>query len=506
MTETLRASTDTELLNRYARQQDEGAFAQLVQRHQSMVLGAAARRTGNIEMARDVAQQVFVLLARKAAHLLRHERLAGWLYQTASYEAAKIWKSEQRRQARHAELAVLASPESLCNEQWQGLEDAMIALGSSDREAIVMHYFQDQSYAEMAAASALSEAAMRKRVSRALEQLSRQLQRRSHPVSAVALLTTAAAMQTTVTANASFAASVLAISGQAHAVTWVPWTVFMTTNTTLKTTAAVVLLAAVPLVWQSTENAGLRAEGQSRTQASQSPPSTTVADSPAATARNNPADLTAAQAKLQALRVQRAAAETRLNSLQAQSAKLKDEVVVSLGRLDEVALKIAELQLLALEVNRLEGRPDEQEKLLPKLMALTTEMTPVMAEYRQIGADPKLSARMAATTTAKVAGVSEAVRAEMERRLLGHYERMHRNGLSLNRRPAQNRADWDRRYGEASAAAMRDIESLVPAALRETPMWKSQTSAEATANLDFLDAAFGDPTPKASNPPAKTAP
>lgn len=158
---------------------------------------------------------------------------------------------------------------------------------------------------------------------------------------------------------------------------------------------------------------------------------------------------------------------------------------------------------MVLEMERQEGTPEEREKLVEKVMALTAEMMPVMAEYRTIGADPKLSARMAALTTAKVAGVSDAVRAEMERRLLTHYERMKRMGLTLDQRPAQNRQDWDRRYGEASAAAMRDIESLLPSAYRDTPVWKSQISTQAEGNLNFLDAAFGEPAP---NPTGKTAP
>ncbi len=39
-------STDAELLQRYARDRDERAFAELVQRHLGVVYGAALRRTG----------------------------------------------------------------------------------------------------------------------------------------------------------------------------------------------------------------------------------------------------------------------------------------------------------------------------------------------------------------------------------------------------------------------------------------------------------------------------
>lgn len=498
------AATDSDLLHRYAREQDEGAFAQLVSRHQAMVMGVATRRTGDAELARDVTQQVFVLLARKAAQLLRHDRVTGWLYQTASYEAAKVYQSELRRRSRQARLAEQAPVRGSSDEQWQTLEEAMAALAPADREALVMHYFQDHSYAEMAAAATLSEAAMRKRVSRALDHLGRQLQRRGLPVPAVALLTSAAALQSAAPAQAALAASVLAASGSVHAASWIPWAAFMTTNTALKTTAAVAILAAAPLVWQTRENAGLRAEMHGVRESRQtSMPAGAPLETGVAAAASESEDLSAARARLESLRGERSVVEARLRALQAQAAKLRDEVVVSLGRVDEVALKVAELQLMVLEMERQEGTPEEREKLVEKVMALTAEMMPVMAEYRTIGADPKLSARMAATTTAKVAGVSDAVRIEMERRLLTHYERMKRTGLTLDQRPAQNRQDWDRRYGEASAAAMRDIENLLPAAYRDTPVWKSQISTQAEGNLNFLDAAFGEPAP---NPTGKTAP
>lgn len=260
MHEILPAATDSDLLCRYARERDEGAFAQLVSRHQAMVMGVAKRRTGDAELARDVTQQVFVLLARKAAQLLRHDRVIGWLYQTASYEAAKVYQSEFRRRSRQACFAELAPERGSCDEQWQILEEAMAVLAPADREVLVMHYFQDRSYAEMAAAARLSEAAMRKRVSRALGHLGRQLQRRGLSVPAVALLASAAALQAAAPAQAALAASVLAAQGTVHAASWIPWAAFMTTNTALKTTVAVAILAAAPLVWQTRENAGLRAE------------------------------------------------------------------------------------------------------------------------------------------------------------------------------------------------------------------------------------------------------
>src|SRR5215216_6651196 len=56
---------DSELLMRYRFKKSEPSFQILVERYQSMVLGTAFRRTGNLETASDVAQRVFAVLARK---------------------------------------------------------------------------------------------------------------------------------------------------------------------------------------------------------------------------------------------------------------------------------------------------------------------------------------------------------------------------------------------------------------------------------------------------------
>lgn len=47
------------------------AFAALTERYAGLVYSAALRRTGSPEVAEEVAQNVFTILARKAPRLLR---------------------------------------------------------------------------------------------------------------------------------------------------------------------------------------------------------------------------------------------------------------------------------------------------------------------------------------------------------------------------------------------------------------------------------------------------
>jgi hypothetical protein len=67
---------DTELLQRYAVQRDEAAFAELVRRNGPVVLRACRHVLGEAG-ADDAFQAVFLLLARSAKRLTRPGSLAG---------------------------------------------------------------------------------------------------------------------------------------------------------------------------------------------------------------------------------------------------------------------------------------------------------------------------------------------------------------------------------------------------------------------------------------------
>src|SRR5436190_108428 len=101
-------SDDATLLRRYAEQNSEAAFAELVQRHVSLVYSTALRKTGgNVHRAEDITQSVFTALARKAAPLSRRTTLAGWLYLSTHHAAAELMRGEQRRQAREQEAHLM---------------------------------------------------------------------------------------------------------------------------------------------------------------------------------------------------------------------------------------------------------------------------------------------------------------------------------------------------------------------------------------------------------------
>jgi DNA-directed RNA polymerase specialized sigma24 family protein len=61
---------DWELLQNYTRTHSEAAFAELVARHIDWIYSVALRQVGNSQLAEDVAQSVFALLARKAGSVI----------------------------------------------------------------------------------------------------------------------------------------------------------------------------------------------------------------------------------------------------------------------------------------------------------------------------------------------------------------------------------------------------------------------------------------------------
>jgi len=199
---------DSELLATFARTNSEDAFAELVKRHVNLVYSAALRQVnGDEHLAKDVAQMVFADLARKTSSLSRRESLTGWLYTSAHFAAAKIVRGENRRRDREEKFMREPTNESRTGFQpvpsapepdWEkirpALDDAMHDLKETDREAVLLRYFENRQFAEVGAKLGLNENAARMRVERALEKLRDIFAKRG--------VTTATALASVISANA----------------------------------------------------------------------------------------------------------------------------------------------------------------------------------------------------------------------------------------------------------------------------------------------------------------
>jgi RNA polymerase sigma factor (sigma-70 family) len=230
---------DNELLRCYCADRSESAFAELVKRHADLVYSAALHHlNGNPDLARDVTQVVFTDLALKAASLRLQGSLAGWLYTSARFAAAKLIRSEQRRQAREEKALVMDNPEiapGSTGDDPAGLRpiihDAMQELDEADREAVLLRYFEGQDYRSVGTALGLSDDTARKRVVRAVERLRAILKQRgisSSESALLAALTGAAALSTPADLHASVIRSAMGVS--VSSTTRIPSTLFRITS------------------------------------------------------------------------------------------------------------------------------------------------------------------------------------------------------------------------------------------------------------------------------------
>jgi RNA polymerase sigma factor (sigma-70 family) len=165
--------SDNELLRQYAEGHSETAFETLVTRHVNLVYSAALRKTGNFHAAQEIAQAVFIILAKKAGALRQRTVLSGWLYQAARLTAASFLRNQIRRVRREQEASM--EPFSAGPEPWPQLapllEEAMGRLNEKERNAVVLRFFEGKSFQEVGTALGGSENAAKKRVAYALEKL-----------------------------------------------------------------------------------------------------------------------------------------------------------------------------------------------------------------------------------------------------------------------------------------------------------------------------------------------
>jgi RNA polymerase sigma factor (sigma-70 family) len=166
---------DMELVRQYAAHRSESAFAELVSRHTNLVYSTALRRVSNPQLAEEIAQAVFVILARKAATLGNGTILSGWLYRATCYVSGHALKQELRRQRHQQEAHMETLSKQTESEVWPQirtlLEEAMLRLGPADRDALVLRFFEGRSLKEVGARLGISEAATKMRLNRALEKL-----------------------------------------------------------------------------------------------------------------------------------------------------------------------------------------------------------------------------------------------------------------------------------------------------------------------------------------------
>jgi RNA polymerase sigma-70 factor (ECF subfamily) len=164
--------TDDELLS----SDEPEDFALFYRRHLDWVLGYLQRRTRDPELAADLCAEVFAaaLLARPR-YKPRRGDANSWLFSIAHNkltDAQRRGCAEQRARKRLKMERVVPDDRDLQRIEALGrdvdLVDELASLPTEQRSAVTERVLHDRGYPEMAAREGVSEAVMRKRVSRGL--------------------------------------------------------------------------------------------------------------------------------------------------------------------------------------------------------------------------------------------------------------------------------------------------------------------------------------------------
>src|SRR5437870_3610359 len=138
--------TDRELLYRFADKGDRAAFASLVGRHTSMVLGVCQRTLSNVQDAEDACQATFLVLLKKAKAGRWQPSVANWLYATARKVAGNARLAARRRARREGRAAPRETVQPV--DQISGrellaiLDEELANLSARYREPLVLCYLE----------------------------------------------------------------------------------------------------------------------------------------------------------------------------------------------------------------------------------------------------------------------------------------------------------------------------------------------------------------------------
>ncbi len=157
---------------------DAEAFGDLVERHHGRCLRIAVHLVGDPADAEDAVQEALLRAYRHLGRYREQDRFGAWLTRilvnqcrTARARSRRPlpadvdWADAERVAAHPADAA---PPDA---ERREALARALVRLPDDQREAVVLRYADELSFAEMAAATGATPAALKMRVQRACRRL-----------------------------------------------------------------------------------------------------------------------------------------------------------------------------------------------------------------------------------------------------------------------------------------------------------------------------------------------
>jgi RNA polymerase sigma-70 factor (ECF subfamily) len=178
---------------------DEKAFAEIVLTYQKRVFNIALRILGNMEEAKDLAQEVFLSVFQSIKDLREEVKFEPWLTQITLNHSRNRWKYLKRR--RYFNSDSLDDPieteegnmpmqiydpsdnpeihaEKKMIRQW--IQGGLLKLKEEQRELIVLRDLQGLSYEEIGKVFSLPEGTVKSKIHRARMDLKEILERMGH--------------------------------------------------------------------------------------------------------------------------------------------------------------------------------------------------------------------------------------------------------------------------------------------------------------------------------------
>ena len=172
------------------RDDDDAAFAELVERFQHRLVAVMHHLVGSMHEAEDLAQEVFLRVYRIRKKYRPKAKFSTWLFTIANNLALNALRDRKRRpvlplEVRESGPMPVNSPQDLSETPSAGLRHKELAevirlaldgLNERQRVAIVLNKFEDMNYNEIADVMGLSTKAIKSLLSRARSKLREALQ------------------------------------------------------------------------------------------------------------------------------------------------------------------------------------------------------------------------------------------------------------------------------------------------------------------------------------------
>jgi RNA polymerase sigma factor (sigma-70 family) len=173
---------DRRLLERFAQDRDEDAFAALLRRHGPMVLSVCRSVLRDLHDAEDAFQAAFLLLAQKAGSIHRREAVSGWLYRVAYHLAVRAQANAARRRVLEKRAVIMPSADPVLDLSLREVRAMLFkeleGLPEQYRAPLVLCGMEEKSLEEAARLLGWTKGTVKGRLQRGRELLRARLRRR----------------------------------------------------------------------------------------------------------------------------------------------------------------------------------------------------------------------------------------------------------------------------------------------------------------------------------------